>query len=108
MRELPTEEKEDYLSRAILLMHAQPMVGIVMEMEVFFTTEYLRRRGRKVVVVLSITEPFSVSKTSKPYRFCDQHNQLASLRTSYFCNENYFAVISVIYDISLHCTDLLF
>ena len=73
MQELPAEEKEDYVSRAILLMHNQPMVGIVMEMKVFFTTAHLRRRGRKVVVVLSITEPFSVSKTSQPCRFLDQH-----------------------------------
>ena len=36
MQELLTEEKEDYLSRAILLMHSQSMVGIVMEMKVFF------------------------------------------------------------------------
>ena len=35
MQELPTEEKEDYLTRAILLMHNQPMVSIVMVMDVF-------------------------------------------------------------------------
>ena len=36
MQELPTEEKEDYLTRAILLMHNQPMVSIVVVMDVFF------------------------------------------------------------------------
>lgn len=60
MQELPTEEKEDYLSRAILLMHSQPMVGIVIEMKVFFATAHLRRRGRELVVVLS--KPSSVSQ----------------------------------------------
>ena len=38
MQELPSEEKEDYLSRAILLMHSQSMVGIVMEIKVFCRT----------------------------------------------------------------------
>ena len=37
MQELPTEEKEGYLTRAILLMHNQPMVSIVVVMDVFFT-----------------------------------------------------------------------
>ena len=36
MQELPTEEKEDYLTRAILLMHNQTMVSIVVVMDVFF------------------------------------------------------------------------
>ena len=54
MQELPTEEKEDYLSRAILLMHSQPMVGIVIEMKVFFATAHLRRRGRELVVVVPL------------------------------------------------------
>ena len=35
MQELPTEEKEGYLTRAILLMNNQPMVSIVMMMDVF-------------------------------------------------------------------------
>ena len=36
MQELPTEEKEDYLTRAILLMHNQPMVSIVVVKDPFF------------------------------------------------------------------------
>ena len=35
MQELPTEEKEGYLTRAILLMNNQPMVSIMMVMDVF-------------------------------------------------------------------------
>ena len=35
MQELPTEEKEGYTTRAILLMNNQPMVSIVMMMDVF-------------------------------------------------------------------------
>ena len=38
MQELPTEEKEGYLTRAILLMHNQPMVSIVVVKESFFFT----------------------------------------------------------------------
>ena len=45
MQELPTEEKEDYLSRAILLMHSQPMVGIVIEMKVFFLQLHISGGG---------------------------------------------------------------
>ena len=40
MQELPTEEKEDYLTRAILLMHNQPMVSIVMVMDAFYNCSY--------------------------------------------------------------------
>ena len=36
MQELPTEEKEGYLTRAILLMHNQPMVSIVVVKDSFF------------------------------------------------------------------------
>ena len=47
MQELPTEEKEGYLTRAILLMHNQPMVSIVVVMDVFFfTIAHIRRRRR--------------------------------------------------------------
>ena len=35
VQELPTEEKEGYLTRAILLMNNQPMVSIMMVMDVF-------------------------------------------------------------------------
>ena len=38
MQELPAEEKEGYLTRATLLMHNQPMVSIVVVMDVFFFT----------------------------------------------------------------------
>ena len=59
MQELPTEEKEDYLTRAILLMHNQPMVSIVMVMDVFFTIAHIRRRRR--VPAAPSSEPFSAS-----------------------------------------------
>ena len=109
MQELLTEEKEDYLSRAILLMHSQSMVGIVMEMEVFFYNCTSQEEGEEgsggtqyYWAVLGVQD---FTALSFPWPTSTWH--LASLRTSYFCDENYFAVISVIYDISLHCTDLL-
>ena len=40
MQELPTEEKEGFLTRATLLMHNQPMVSIVVVMDVFFTNAH--------------------------------------------------------------------
>ena len=62
MQELPTEEKEDYLTRAILLMHNQPMVSIVMVMDVFFLQLLIPRRRRRVPAAPS-SEPFSASTT---------------------------------------------
>ena len=50
MQELPTEEKEGYLTRAILLMNNQPMVSTVVEIEVllfFLTIAHLRSWGRE-------------------------------------------------------------
>ena len=38
MQELPTEEKDGYLTRAILLMHNQPMVSIGVVKDSFFFT----------------------------------------------------------------------
>ena len=67
MQELPTEEKEDYLTRAILLMHNQPMVSIVMVMDVFFTIAHIRRRRRVQAAPSSELE----SKTTKS-KHCDQ------------------------------------
>ena len=61
MQELPTEEKEVYLTRAILLMHNQPMVSIVVVMDVFFLQLLIpRRRG---VPAAPSSEPFSASMT---------------------------------------------
>ena len=48
MQELPTEEKEGYLTRATLLMHNQPMVSIVVVMDVFFLQMLIPRRRRRV------------------------------------------------------------
>ena len=62
MQELPTEEKEDYLTRAILLMHNQPMVSIVMVMDVFFLQLLILRRRRRVPAAPS-SELFSASTT---------------------------------------------
>ena len=62
MQELPTEEKEDYLTRAILLMHNQPMVSIVVVKEsFFFTIAHIRRRRR--VPAAPSSKPFSASMT---------------------------------------------
>ena len=70
MQELPTEEKEDYLTRAILLMHNQPMVSIVMVMDVFLQLLIPRRRRRRVPAAPS-SEPSLESKTTKS-KHCDQ------------------------------------
>ena len=56
--------KEDFLSRAILLMHSQPLVSMVAEMEDSFTIVHPRRRGRVLAVALS--ESSSASVTSPP------------------------------------------
>ena len=61
MQELPTEEKEDYMTRAILLMHNQPMVSIVVVMDVFFTIAHIRRR--RGVPAAPTSEPFLASTT---------------------------------------------
>ena len=70
MQELPTEEKEGYLTRAILLMHNQPMVSIVVVMDVFFFTIAHIRRRRRVPAAPS-SEPSLESKTTKS-KHCDQ------------------------------------
>ena len=64
MQELPTEKKEDYVTRAILLMHNETMVSTVVETKVplfFVTIAHLRSRGREPAVAHS--EPFSASTT---------------------------------------------
>ena len=70
MQELPTEEKEDYLTRAILLMHNQPMVSIVVVKESFFFTIAHIRRRRGVPAAPS-SEPSLESKATKS-KHCDQ------------------------------------
>ena len=70
MQELPTEEKEGYLTRAILLMHNQPMVSIVVVKDsFFFTIAHIRRRRRLPAAPSS--EPSLESKTTKS-KHCDQ------------------------------------
>ena len=69
MQELPTEEKEGYLTRAILLMHNQPMVSIVVVLDVFFTIAHIRRR--RGVPAAPSSEPSQESKTTKS-KHCDQ------------------------------------
>ena len=71
MQELPTEEKEDYLTRAILLMHNQPMVSIVVVMDVFFFLQLLIPRRRREVPAAPSSKPSLESKTTKS-KHCDQ------------------------------------
>ena len=63
MQELPTEEKEGYLTRAILLMHNQTMVSIVVVIDVFFFLQLLSPRRRRGVPAAPSSEPFSASTT---------------------------------------------
>ena len=70
MQELPAEEKEDYVSRAILLMHNQPMVSIVVVIHVLFLQLLIPRRRRRVPAAPS-SEPSLESRTTKS-KNCDQ------------------------------------
>ena len=70
MQELPTEEKEGYLTRAILLMHNQPMVSIVMVMDVFFLQLLILRRRRRVPAAPS--SELSLESNPTKSKHCDQ------------------------------------
>ena len=62
VQELPAEEKEDYVSRAILLMHNQPMVSIVVVIHVLFLQLLIPRRRRRESAAPR-SEPFTASTT---------------------------------------------
>ena len=70
MQELPTEEKEGYLTRATLLMHNQPMVSIVVVIHVLFLQLLIPRRRRRVPAAPS-SELSLESRTTKS-KNCDQ------------------------------------
>ena len=71
MQELPTEEKEGYLTRAILLMHNQPMVSIGVVKDSFFFLQLLLPRRRRRVAAAPSSELSQESKTTKS-KNCDQ------------------------------------
>ena len=70
MQELPTEEKEGYLTRAILLMNNQSLVSIVVVKDSFFLQLLIPRRRRRVPAAPS-SEPSLESRTTKS-KNCDQ------------------------------------
>ena len=59
--QVPFEVKEDFVRRAILLMHAHPMVSKLEDGSFFLTTSHIRRRRRKSAVAPS--EVQGVKKT---------------------------------------------
>ena len=69
MQELPTEEKEGYLTRAILLMNNQSLVSIVVVKDSFFLQLLIPRRRR--VPAAPSSEPSLESRTTKS-KNCDQ------------------------------------
>ena len=76
MQEVSLEVKEDFVRRAVLLMHAHPMVSKIEEV-FFLTTSHIRRRRRKSAVAPSEVQGVKDISIVVFSDFCDLVNWLS-------------------------------
>ena len=79
VQEVPLEVKEDFVRRAVLLMHAHPMVSKIEGGSFFLTTSHIRRRRRKSAVAPSEVQGVKDISIVVFSDFCDLVNLLSYL-----------------------------
>ena len=77
VQEVPFEVKEDFVRRAVLLMHAHPMVSKIEDGIFFLTTSHIRRRRRKSAVAPSEVQGVKDISIVVFSDFCDLVNWLS-------------------------------